>query len=269
MKISSIEHVPQPVRLKAHTFYQKRAQFITTSGAFSVWVMIVPENGTFDYQIGEEKGEASFGELVVAPPGGAFARCVTSKSLTYHVLQWWWRNERAGDSERAAEVLFPPGKWRIDETARLTSSLSLLGPLLGKSDEYSRRRIENLLEDLLLMAWEARQARPATKDPTMREAARLLESKAGEAFSMREVSSALGLGPVQFTRRFRACHGITPIEFLTNLRLQNAQKMLIETDWTLEEIAHRCGWASGFYLSNLFAQKTGSSPRRFRKLHRV
>ena len=86
---------------------------------------------------------------------------------------------------------------------------------------------------------------------------------------MSEVSAQLGLGPVQFTRRFRASYGQTPIEFLTDLRLGNAQKMLIETDWTLDKIARECGWASGFYLSKVFAQKVGSSPGRFRKLHRV
>lgn len=255
------EYPMQRVLLKAHTFYRGRTQFRTIEGAFHVWVMIVPENGSFDYQVGEEKGAAGFGEFVVAPPEVAFARSVTSRSLNYHVLQWSWQG--------AENVLFPVGKWRIDDAARLASSLALLRPMLGKRDWYSLRRIENILEDLLLLAWQERHARPSIKDPTMREAARLLHSKAGESFSMSEVSAALGLGPVQFTRRFRACHGTTPIEFLTAVRLQNAQKMLIETDWTLEQIARHCGWASGFYLSNVFAQKLQTTPRAFRKLHRV
>lgn len=86
---------------------------------------------------------------------------------------------------------------------------------------------------------------------------------------MSEVSRAVGLGAVQFTRRFRAAFGQNPIQFLTQVRIESAQRMLIETAEPLDEIAFCSGWSSGAYLSSLFKKKLGTTPGRFRKAHRV
>jgi transcriptional regulator GlxA family with amidase domain len=103
----------------------------------------------------------------------------------------------------------------------------------------------------------------------MREAAQLLRRRAGEVFSMREISAAFHLGPVQFTRRFYAAHGCNPIEFLTQVRLEKAQQLLIETTLSLDEIAFRCGWSSGAYLSHVFNKQLFTTPGKFRESHRV
>jgi transcriptional regulator GlxA family with amidase domain len=151
----------------------------------------------------------------------------------------------------------------------LFADYALLRTLAGQVGPFAQRRVENLLEDLLMLAWETRSAPPEVNDPTMREAARLLRERACETFSMAEVSGAVGLRPVQFTRRFRAAHGVTPIEYLTRLRLENVRKLLIETDCTLDEIAERCGWSSGYYLSSVFKTAFGMAPGKFRRMHRV
>ena len=126
MLSESLSWASAGVRLRGHTFYRDRAQFITTEGAFPSWVLIVPETGAFDYEVEGETGEIKFGELVVAPPDGAFWRCVKSAALTYHVLQWSFGE--------AAD--FPTGKSRIEDSARLLSDMALLRPLLGKRDPF-------------------------------------------------------------------------------------------------------------------------------------
>jgi transcriptional regulator GlxA family with amidase domain len=74
---------------------------------------------------------------------------------------------------------------------------------------------------------------------------------------------------VQFTRRFRATYGVTPIEYLTSVRINLAQRLLIHTDLTLEAIADQMGWSSGYYFSTVFTKHTGISPGRYRRAHRI
>jgi len=183
--------------------------------------------------------------------------------LTYHVLQFFWEHE-SGTSVRDWRV----GSHAVRDVTRLGSTLGLLREEASRFDGRSRQRTQCLLLDILHLVWEAGHPDTLLDEP-MRRAALLLKQRATEPLSMRDISSALGLGPVQFTRRFRACHGCNPIEFLTRERLEKARRLLIETDLPLSEIAARCGYSSGFYLSHTWKKHIGSTPGGFRKLHRV
>ena len=260
------------VRLHAYTFFERRDEFISRDSRFVAWVLLAAEAGEFAYEVetehGIEHGQAGFGDLIFAAPRGLFWRHIVRPPLTYHVLQFPLVDAQG----EVAENLWQAGKWPVRDTARLASTLAALRQLstvqVGRGDAWSARRRAHLLEELLHLAWETRIA-PLNVDPAMQEAAHLLRERAGQTFSMREVSTAVGLGPVQFTRRFRAAFGQNPIEFLTEIRLANAQQFLIETSWTLDAIAARCGWASGAYLASVFTQRLHTTPGRFRRLHRV
>jgi AraC-like DNA-binding protein len=254
--------------LEIWTYYQPRDEFVSRDSVFESWVLIAPESGEFEWETRAPDGEmlsgqAAFGDLVCIAPKMPFQRHVTSR-LAYYVLQWHFLDARG----QPAEVLWPVGISPVRDTARLSATLENLKSLLGKTDVWSTRRQAHLLEELLHLAWQTR-IDPEITDPAMREAALLLRERAGDSFSMDDVSSAFGLGPVQFTRRFRAAHGRNPIEFLTQVRLRNAQKMLIETQLPLDEIAVHCGWASGAYLSHVFKKQFHTTPGAFRKRYRV
>lgn len=252
-------------RLRTYTFYDRREQFVRTRSTFQEWVVIGVETGAFDYDTGKEQGHALPGDLIFCAPHQSLWRSATVTPFTYHVLQWSFVNE---SGQKNAEV-WKSGKWHVRDVSRLMNDYVLLQQLYNQSDEFTRRRIENLLEDILMMAWATRSASPEVQDPTMRKAIQLLRERAGEPFSMAEVSSEVGLSPVQFTRRFRAAQGVTPIEFLTRLRLEMARKFLIDSDNTLDEVARYCGWSSGYYLSSVFKKAFGMAPGKFRRIHRV
>ncbi len=249
-------------RLRSYTFYDRREQFVRTQSTFQEWVLIGVEIGSFDYEVGGERGHAVPGDLVLARPDQSPWRNATATPFTYHVLQWTFEDDLNATA-------WTSRKWPVRDVSRLLADYALLRPLHGRSDDYARRRTENLLEDILLLAWETHHTTPEVNDPTMREAARLLRERAESAFSMAEISGAVGLKPVQFTRRFRKAHGVTPIEYLTQLRLETALRLLIESDATLDEIAKHCGWSSGYYLSDVFKNTFGIAPGQFRRLHRV
>ncbi|NOU90124.1 helix-turn-helix domain-containing protein [Paenibacillus sp. LMG 31460] len=83
--------------------------------------------------------------------------------------------------------------------------------------------------------------------------------------SMQEIANRLGIKQPQLTRRFQAAYGVVPVELVTRLRLEEAKKLLLQTDDTLEAIALRCGYENGSYLSRIFRTKIGTSPSLFSK----
>lgn len=68
--------------------------------------------------------------------------------------------------------------------------------------------------------------------------------------------------------RFARALGRTPHEELQRLRLERVKSLLVQTDWPLKRIASTSGFT---YVENLhaaFRRGTGTTPSRFRALHR-
>lgn len=66
-------------------------------------------------------------------------------------------------------------------------------------------------------------------------------------------------------RIFQSCLHTTPTEYLRNIRLQSACRLLLETDTPVTEIAQLCGLGSSSYFGRLLRQKTGLSPSGYRR----
>ncbi|MDQ3814407.1 MAG: hypothetical protein M3347_10700, partial [Armatimonadota bacterium] len=140
------------VRLRAHTFYERRSEFISRDSRFSGWAVVAAEAGEFAYEVendnGTERGQAGFGDLVFAAPRGLFWRHVATPPLTYHVLQFSFVDEQGA----IEESLWQAGKWPVRDTARLSSTFAALRLLLGRGDVWSNRRRAHLMEELLHLA---------------------------------------------------------------------------------------------------------------------
>ena len=64
---------------------------------------------------------------------------------------------------------------------------------------------------------------------------------------------------------FKKDLGCTPMNYLLRLRLTKVKELLATSDRSIEEIADRCGFSSGNYLTLIFKQKEGISPTSYRK----
>ena len=74
-----------------------------------------------------------------------------------------------------------------------------------------------------------------------------------------------------FISKFQKIHNKkTPVQFLSDLRLTNAQVLLETTDYSINEIARIVGYDNALYFSRLFHNQKGCSPSQYRnqsKLH--
>ena len=65
-------------------------------------------------------------------------------------------------------------------------------------------------------------------------------------------------------RMFRACLHTTPGEYIRNVRLQMACKLLRETGMSVTEVAQQCGLGSSSYFGAQFRQEFGCTPTEYR-----
>ena len=86
---------------------------------------------------------------------------------------------------------------------------------------------------------------------------------------MEAVAEQAGLGPDHLRHVFKRRVGMSMLEFLTMVRMENARELLAHSALTIDEIARQCGYASHRHLGVVFRRAQGSTPRAFRAaLHR-
>lgn len=89
-------------------------------------------------------------------------------------------------------------------------------------------------------------------------------------FNVAEEIMKSGYSQDHFRRCFKYETGVTPLEYLTALRLNRAKKLLCATPYqSVDSIAAGCGFADVFYFSRVFKKHSGVSPREYRKSHSV
>ena len=81
---------------------------------------------------------------------------------------------------------------------------------------------------------------------------------------LRLVAEEVNLSPNHFSAIFSQECKTTFIEYLTNVRIEAAKKLLKETDMKGSDIAYECGFSDPHYFSFIFKKNTGLSPREYK-----
>lgn len=93
-----------------------------------------------------------------------------------------------------------------------------------------------------------------------------LSEHLGQAWTLDSMARACGLARTQFARYCLEICGMTPIEYLTRLRLETAARMLREyPQLPITEIAFSCGFGSSQYFANSFHAFKSCTPTEFRQ----
>ena len=83
-----------------------------------------------------------------------------------------------------------------------------------------------------------------------------------------EAASLAYLSPFHFQRAFREMFHESPHEFVTRLRMEEARRLLVETELSVSEICMAVGYASLASFSTKFRFQTGRTPREYREAAR-
>lgn len=91
-----------------------------------------------------------------------------------------------------------------------------------------------------------------------------IKSNYNRKLSLGELSQSCYYNPAYFSRLFKKTMGVTLTEYISHLRIMNAQKFLTETNMTVDEISLAVGFSNRTQFYKIFRQETGMSPNEYR-----
>lgn len=86
-----------------------------------------------------------------------------------------------------------------------------------------------------------------------------------EPIQMSDLAKLAKMEKNRFSATFRKRFGVAPKEYLTNTRIARAKELLLNTGWTVKEIAMQCGFHDDLFFYRIFRRHTGMSPMQYRR----
>ncbi len=106
-------------------------------------------------------------------------------------------------------------------------------------------------------------APPGRKDP-IENAIAHMHGRFSENIAFPELAESVGLSTGYFYRLFRKHTGRTPSDYLADVRVERASRLLRMTDLKICEISRNVGYQDQLYFSRVFKKFKGVSPKEFR-----
>lgn len=101
----------------------------------------------------------------------------------------------------------------------------------------------------------------------IRLAKQYIQNHFHEQITMEEVSSEVGLSAAYFSVLFKKAEGEGFAKYLINLRVEEAKRLLRETNDSVAEICRRVGYNDLKHFTHTFEKVTGVKPATYRKLY--
>lgn len=89
-----------------------------------------------------------------------------------------------------------------------------------------------------------------------------------EDIRLEELANLVGMTPVAFSRFFKLRAGKTISEYIIDIRLGNATRLLVDTTNTISEICYECGFNNVSNFNRIFKKRKECSPKVFRENYR-
>lgn len=303
----SVADIPDGVQLIHHqiigrrTVVKGRRYYHNTRSTVVVWPemglneasklkLVCVLNGHINYQLGNYQLRCGAGNFIFIPPGiphpdGTQSYVDTDKStfcdllffiLHPNAIEYWISH--FDEHGRVAD-----GQYLILQESALLSFRALMEEIIG-GDEKSLLSAEALLHAFfIILQREVNSGRvlglkntPAdyqdqdksSKTDFTAQLTYYVQTNLHKTLTLEKVARDMFLSRAQFTRTVRRETGKSFNEFLAACRMEEAQNLLCDSEWTVAVIAAFVGFKSPSYFRTFFREYTGKTPSEFRDSHR-
>jgi YesN/AraC family two-component response regulator len=87
-----------------------------------------------------------------------------------------------------------------------------------------------------------------------------------EEINLESIAQSLSISPFYLVHVFKESTGFSPIQYIIRRRIGEAQSLLINTAYSVTQIAGMVGYDNISYFTTLFSKTVGMTPKKYRQL---
>jgi AraC-like DNA-binding protein len=240
-------------------------------------------DGKFEWIIEQQHHILYPGDLAIILPGQKFS----GEKDILNIGSFFWLHLHTGKIDSTGKMILGP--WSgLSESERLTIGKILLlnntsvllklkeslvilqniqHELFSQEIGYTTR-VNQLIDELFIVIarQSTRQSNSRRDFPqTFMKLEQTLRQNLSHQWTVDEMAALIGLGTTAFTEKVKNYTGFSPLNYLINIRISEAIKLLNRQDVSVTDIALDTGFYSSQHFSTTFKKLTGYTPGEFRK----
>jgi AraC-like DNA-binding protein len=278
-ELAGFRHIRELALIK-NTSIQLDSLNINTTEHICIYYIV---EGKFEWQIQSKFHTLYPGDLAIILPGQTFGSsqgvldigtlfylCVTPLRIDAdkRMVFGSWSGLSDSESTIINNVLLLS---KTSVIARLKEALPILQNIKGELSQQEigyATRVNHLIDELLILI-----VRHSTRQNNLRRdfpqifttLEETLRQDLGRQWTVEEMAALMGLGTTAFSEKVKSYTGFSPLNYLINIRISEAIKLLRRQELNITTIALETGFYSSQHFSTTFKKLTGYTPLEFRK----
>lgn len=169
------------------------------------------------------------------------------RKLTIIVRSPWWATWWAYTIYALALIILAYGVFRL-----VTYIIRM------RNEIYIHKRMDTIKKQVL------RQHAAEKEHEFVAKVTRLVEDNISQDMSVDTIAEEMGLSRSAFFKRIKTLTGKAPVDFIKDIRLAKAAKLITTTDLGITEIAYQVGFSDPGYFGKCFRKKFEMTPKEYR-----
>ncbi len=169
----------------------------------------------------------------------------------------------SANDEIAKKLMAAPQYFNSSHSEQIAN---IMRELILSNEQDNKILFYSILLSLIHLVLSDTKLVAVTDYHVISKAKRYIETHYHEKIKLDDIAKHSNLSPIYFHNLFTVATGKTPHQFLTEYRIENAKKMLWNTECILSDIATNCGYSSQQHFSTIFKKETGLTPNEYRKM---
>ncbi len=218
--------------------------------------------GSAEYNFGGKIQVAKSGDVIYLAKGSNYTIRVTDDNYTFFFVDFLFENCSGTVFEN--EILFSKSFAILESKFNEFYDLWRLGNFAEKI--YCKSLIYHIYYQIVkssLHSYVSKSNREKIEDIVDFIAENLGDS----GLNIATLSKMCGVSEVHFRRIFHQIYHVSPIKFISDLRIKRARELLSTTTLKIFEISEKCGFENQYYFSKKFKAQTHLTPNKYRELY--
>ena len=226
-------------------------------------------SGSLKLHIGSKELTAEQNSLVIIPPERAHMGISGNDGVRYRTVMFdlSFFHNRAGATEKYLKPILKQGAnfTPVTYDSEIVAHCNSLIKEQLSGNAASALIVIGKIYELLGFLYQRCLCEPAlsTPDSKFKNVLDYIGNNYCENISSAELSRRFGYDEAYFCRRFKLVTGLTPMNYIQILRLEDAKSKITEGSLKISEISALCGFKDASYFTRCFKKRYGMTPAHY------